>query len=157
MAKKRYTAEEIEEANLARRERKTRKEREERRQGVKAETHARIQKEIRTYLEANEGEEISTRELRENIQGKNNTLAGVLNEMAGQGRLRRRKKGKQKVLWSLAGGEEGPLETGSPTSNSPLTEEKGGTGISPTETKSYAVISRPVPSTLPYTRAREIQ
>ena len=54
-AKKRYRAEEIEEANLARRERKTRKEREERRQGVKAETHARIQKEIRTYLEANGG------------------------------------------------------------------------------------------------------
>ena len=55
MAKKRYAAEEIEEANLARRERKTRKEREERRQGVKAETCARIQKEIRTYLEANGG------------------------------------------------------------------------------------------------------
>ena len=154
MAKKRYRAEEIEEANLARRERKTRKEREERRQGVKAETHARIQKEIRTYLEANEGEEISTRELRENIQGKNNTLAGVLKEMAGQGRLRRRKKGKQKVLWSLAGGEEGPLETGSPASNSPLTEEKRGTGISLTDTKSYAVKRRPVPSTSPL-RARE--
>ena len=126
MAKKRYAAEEIEEANLARRERKTRKEREERRQGVKAETRARIQKEIRTYLEANEGEEISTRELRENIQGKNNTLAGVLNEMAGQGRLRRRKNGKQKVLWSLTGAEEGVLGTGSPASNSPPHGRKRG-------------------------------
>ena len=126
MAKKRYAAEEIEEANLARRERKTRKEREERRQGVKAETCARIQKEIRTYLEANGGEEISTRELRENIQGKNNTLAGVLNEMEGQGRLRRRKNGKQKVLWSLAGGEEGVLGTGSPASNSPPHGRKRG-------------------------------
>ena len=66
MAKKRYTAEEIEEANLARRERKTRKEREERRQGVKAETHARIQKDIRTYLEANGG----GRDLDPGVEGK---------------------------------------------------------------------------------------
>ena len=157
MAKKRYTAEEIEEANLARRERKTRKEREERRQGVKAETRARIQKEIRTYLEANEGEEISTRELRENIQGKNNTLAGVLNEMEGQGRLRRCKNGKQKVLWSLAGGEEGPLETGSPTSNSPLTEEKGGNRYKSNRYKELCCEKATGSQYLPYTRAREIQ
>ena len=44
-----------------------------------------------------------------------------------------------------------------PASNSPLTEEKGGGGIRPTETKSHAVKSRPVLGTFPYTRAREIQ
>ena len=66
---------------------------------------ARIEKEIRTDLEANEAEEISTRELRENIEGKNDTIASVLNELARQGRLKRRKKGKQKGLWSLIRGE----------------------------------------------------
>ena len=115
------SAEEIEAANIARRERNKTKDREERCQAKRAEARVRIQEEIRSYLKANEGEEISTRELRENIEGKNATVASVLNEMAGDGRLRRGKKGQQKVLWSLAGeeisGEEIPSKTGSPNGN----------------------------------------
>ena len=101
-----------------------------------------------------EGEEISTRELRENIQGKNNTLAGVLNEMEGQGRLRRCKKGTQKVLWSLAGGEEEPLGTGSPASNSPLTEEKRGNRYKSIRNKELCC-EKPTGSQYPPIRARE--
>ena len=70
-------------------------------EGVSRRIHARIKKEIRTYLEANEAEKISTRELREDIEGKNDTITSVLNELAGPGRLRRRRKGKQTVFWSL--------------------------------------------------------
>ena len=55
----------------------------------------RIERKIRTCLERNKGEEISTRELRENVEGKNDTIANVLNELVGQGRLKRRKEGKQ--------------------------------------------------------------
>ncbi len=36
-----------------------------------------------------------TRELRENVEGKNDTISNVLNELVGQGRLKRRKEGKQ--------------------------------------------------------------
>ena len=128
------TAEEIETANIARRERERKKDREKRRQAKRAELRSRIEKEIRTYLEANKGEEISTRELRENIEGKNDTIASVLNELAGQGRLRRRRKGKQKVLWSLVSREEESLKTGSCTSTSSLREEQMGTGLSPINT-----------------------
>ncbi len=56
---------------------------------------------LRCLLEASEGEEISTRELRENVEGKNDTIGSVLNELARQGRVKLHKKGKQKVLWSL--------------------------------------------------------
>ena len=37
--------------------------------------------------------------------GQENTIAGVLNQMLEEGRLIRRRKGKQKVLWSRATGE----------------------------------------------------
>ena len=47
-------------------------------------------------------QEITTRELRENIDVKCDTVAGVLNLMLEEGVLIRRRKGKQKVLWSLA-------------------------------------------------------
>ena len=76
---------------------------------------------IRTYIEQNPGEGISTRELRENIEIRCDTIAGVLNHMLEEGRLIRRRKGKQKVLWSLVedgnrqrmqSGEK-PLKTGS--------------------------------------------
>ena len=56
--------------------------------------------------------------MRENIEGKNHTIASVLNELAGQGQLRRRRKGQQSVLLSLASkemaGKEDSHETGSP-------------------------------------------
>ena len=83
------------------------------------------------------GEEASTRELRENIEGKNDTIASVLNEMAGQGRLKRRKVGKQKVLWSLVRGEirgqnakaDEALKTGSRTETGSHFPKKTGTGL----------------------------
>ena len=44
------------------------------------------------------------------------SIASVLNELAGQGRLRHRRKGKQRVLWSLISkeiaGKEESRETG---------------------------------------------
>ncbi len=115
------SAEEIEEALLARRDNRRTKDREERRERRRAETRARIEERIRTYLEEIPGEGISTRELRENIEARNDTIAGVLNGMLEEGRLIRRRKGKQKVLWSLAEdgdqermqSEEKPLKTGS--------------------------------------------
>ena len=148
------TAEEIEAANIARSEHARRKDREERQQARRAETRARIEKEIRTYLEVNEEEEISTRELRENIEGKNDIISSVLNELAGQGRLRRRKEGKQKVLWSLAGDDEELLQTGSLIETGSLTEEKKGTGLNSINTNVYPVKNKPVPTSLPI-HARE--
>ncbi len=76
---------------------------------------------LRWLLGASEGEEISTRELRENVEGKNDTIGSVLNELARQGRVKYHKKGKQKVLWSLIRHEmsessesaEEPAQTGS--------------------------------------------
>ena len=128
------TAEEIEAANIARGERARKKNRDASRQAKRTEVRVRIEKEIRTYLKANKGEEISTRELRENVEGKNDTIASVLNELAGQGRLRRSRKGKQKVLWSLVSREEESLRTGSCTSTSSVREEQRRTGLSPINT-----------------------
>ena len=96
------SAEEIEEALLARRDNRRTRDREERRERRRAETRARIEERLRTYLEENPGEGISTRELRENIEARNDTIAGVLHHMLEKGGLTRRRKGKQKVLWSLA-------------------------------------------------------
>ena len=115
------TAEEIEEALLARRDNRRTRDREERRERRRAETRTRIEERIRTYLEENPGEGISTRELRENIEARCDTIAGVLNLMLEEGRLVRRRKGKQKVLWHLAGNaqqertndEDKRLKTGS--------------------------------------------
>ena len=148
------TAEEIEAANLTRRERERKKDLEGRREARRAETRAHIQKEILTYLKTNQGEEISTRELRENIEGKNDTLVGVLNELLGQGRLRRRKEGKQKVLWSLVDGEEEPLQTGSLSPSGSLLKEKMGTGLSAIDTDVYVAKNEPVPTCFPI-RARK--
>ena len=47
-------------------------------------------------------QEITTREPKENIETRYDTIAGVLNDMLEKGRLIRRRKGKRKVLWSLA-------------------------------------------------------
>ena len=148
------TADEIEAANLTRRERERKKDLEGRREARRAETRARIQKEILTYLKTNQGEEISTRELRENIEGKNDTLVGVLNELLGQGRLRRRKEGKQKVLWSLVNGEEEPLQTGSLSPSGSFLKGKMGTGLSVIDTDVYVAKNEPVPTCFPI-RARK--
>ena len=97
------SADEIEEALLARRDNRRTKDREERGERRRAETRTRIKERIRTYLEENPGEGISTRELRENIEARYDTIAGVLNHMLEDGGLVRRRKGKRKALWHLAG------------------------------------------------------
>ncbi len=49
-----------------------------------------------------EGFTSRTRELRDNIEIQYDTIADILNVMGEEGRLIRRRKGKKKVLWSLA-------------------------------------------------------
>ena len=90
------TAEEIEEALLARRDNRRTKDREEQREARRSGRRTRIEERIRTYLEENPGEGISTRELRENIEARNDTIAGVLNRMLEEGRLVRRQEGQAK-------------------------------------------------------------
>ena len=151
------TADEIEEALLARREHRRIKEREERIKARKAETRAHIEERIRTYMEQSPGEEFSTRELRENIEVKNDTVAGVLHKMMEENQLRRRRKGKQKVLWSLAGRvvrermntDKEPLKTGPLVSTGPQTVEIKGTGLNPGDTTAYPVENKPVPLSPP--------
>ena len=157
------SAEEIEEALLARRDNRRTKDREERRERRRAETRARIEERIRTYLEENPGEGISTRELRENIDARCDTIAGTLNQMLEEGRLVRRRKGKQKVLWSL--GEVGnqeriqsgekPLKTGSRFSTGSQKSKTSGSGLVDRKEKTCPVENKPVPVSPPYTRARE--
>ena len=151
------SADEIEEALLARREHRKIKEREERIQARKAETRAHIEERIRTYMEQSPGEEFSTRELRENIEVKNDTVAGVLHKMMEENQLRRRRKGKQKVLWSLAGravrerikSEKEACKTGPLVSTGPQTEEIEGTGLNPGDATAYPVENQPVPLSPP--------
>ena len=85
----------------------------------------------------NNGEEISTRELRENVEGKNDTIANVLNELVGQGRLKRRKECKQKVLWSLVRDEKSPLKPVPPPQTGSLKKEKKITGLNSINTNGY--------------------
>ena len=156
------TAEEIEEALLARKNNRRTRDREERRESRRAATRARIEERIRTYLEENPGEGISTRELRENIEARNDTIAGVLNQMLEEGRLVRRRKGRQKVLWSLA--EEGnqermqsgekPLKTGSRLSSGSQESKPPGIGSVDRKEKTCPVENQSVPDSLPiYARA----
>ncbi|MCY3757198.1 MAG: AAA family ATPase, partial [Acidobacteria bacterium] len=99
---RRESAEEIEQALLARKDHRRIREREKQREARRAARRTRMEERIRTYIEQNPGEGISTRELRENIEIRCDSIAGVLNGMLEEGRLLRRRKGKQKVLWSLA-------------------------------------------------------
>ena len=157
------SAEEIEEALLARRDNRRTKDRDERRERRRAETRTRIEERIRTYLEENPGDGISTRELRENIEARCDTIAGVLNHMLEDGRLVRRRKGKQKVLWSLAGNgqqertndEEKPPKTGSRFSTGSQESKTPGNGSVDRKEKTCPVENKPVPVSPPYTRARE--
>ena len=157
------TAEEIEEALLARRDNRRTKDREERRERRRAETRTRIEERIRTYLEENPGEGISTRELRENIEARCDTIAGVLNLMLEEGRLVRRRKGKQKVLWHLAGNaqqertndEDKRLKTGSRFETGSQKSKTPGIGLVDRKEKTCPVENKPVPVSPPYTRARE--
>ena len=157
------SAEEIEEALLARRDNRRTKDREERRERRRAETRARIEERIHTYLEENPREGISTRELRENIEARCDTIAGVLNHMLEEGRLIRRRKGKQKVLWSLAEdgnqermqSKEKPLKTGSRFSTGSQESTIPGSGLVDRKEKTCPVENKPVPVSPPYTRARE--
>ena len=99
---RRESGDEIEQALLARKDHRRIREREKQREARRAARRTRMEERIRTYIEQNPGEGISTRELRENIEIRCDTIAGVLNGMLEEGRLLRRRKGKQKVLWSLA-------------------------------------------------------
>ena len=131
------SAEEIEEALLARRDNRRTRDREERRERRRAETRARIEERIRTYLEENPGEGISTRELRENIEARYDTIAGVLNHMLEDGDLVRRRKGKRKVLWHLAGNgkqertidDDKPPKNGSRFKNGSQKSKTPGSGL----------------------------
>ena len=156
------SAEEIEEALLARRDNRRTKDREEQREARRAGRRTRIEERIRTYLEENPGEGISTRELRENIEARNDTIAGVLNQMLEEGRLIRRRKGKQKVLWSLAGNgkrernkDEGkPPETGSRLSTGSQESKPPGIGSVDRKEKTCPVENQSVPDSPPlYARA----
>ena len=157
------SADEIEEALLARREHRRIKGREEQREARRAGRRNRIEEHIRTYLEENPGEGISTRELRENIEVKCDTIAGVLNQMLEDGRLVRRRKGKQTVLWSLADNgkrerikDEGkPPKTGSRFSTGSQKSESNGNRLDSINSIAYPVENKPVPVSPPHTRARE--
>ena len=157
------SADEIEEALLARREHRRIKGREEQREARRAGRRSRIEEHIRTYLEENPGEGISTRELRENIEVKCDTIAGVLNQMLEDGRLVRRRKGRQKVLWSLAGNgkrerikdEDKPPKTGSRFSTGSQKSERNGNRLVSINSRAYPVENKPVPVSPPHTRARE--
>ena len=157
------SADEIEEALLARREQRRIKDREKQREARRAGRRTRIEERIRTYLEENPGEGISTRELRENIEVKCDSIAGVLNEMLEDGHLVRRRKGKQKVLWSLADNgkrerikDEGkPSETGSRFKTGSQKSERNGNRLVSMNTKTCPVENKPVPVSPPHTCARE--
>ncbi len=156
------SADEIEEALLARREHRRMKEREERIKAGKAETRAHIEERIRTYMEQYPGEEFSTRELRENIEVKNDTIAGVLHKMMEEKQLIRRRKGKQKVLWSLDGNgkrqrtkdEGNPSKTGPRFSTGPQKSEENGKRLVAGNSMTCPVENKPVPLSPPiYARA----
>ena len=151
------SAEEIEEALLARRDNRRTRDREERRERRRAETRARIEERIRTYLRENSGEGISTRELRENIEARNDTIAGVLNRMLDEGLLIRRRWGKRKVLWSLADNgkqerirdEEKPPKNGSRFANGSQESKSGGIGSDDRNETTCPVENQSVPVSPP--------
>ena len=96
------------------------------------------------------GEEISTRETRDNVEGNSDMMARVCHELAGQGRLRRSKQGNQRVLWSLVAGKEELLKNRFPhCPTSFQTEGKRGTGLSVINADSYADDEKAVPARFP--------
>ncbi len=98
-----------------------------------------------------------------NIEARNDTIAGVLNEMLEEGRLIRRRKGKQKVLWSLAedgdqermqSGEK-PLKTGSRLSTGSQESKAPEIGSVDRKEKTCPVENQPVPLSPPiYARGK---
>ena len=157
------SADEIEQTLLARKDHRRIRNREKEREERKAKRRSRLEERIRTYLEENPGEGISTRELRENIEVKCDTIAGVLNRMLEDGRLLRRRKGRQKVLWSLADNgkrdhtrdKDKPPQTGSRFSTGSQESERNPNRSVPMNSTAYPVENKPVPVSPPYTRARE--
>jgi len=156
------SADEIEEALLARREHKRMKDREEWREARRVRTRDRIEERIQTYLEENPGKEFSTRELKETVEVRYDTIAGVLNHMLEDGRLARRRKGKQKVLWSLAGNgkrdqtkdEDKPPKTASRSVTASQNPEKNGKRLVAGNSTAYPVENQPLPISPPlYARA----
>ena len=151
------SADEIEEALLARKEHRRMKDREEWRESRRARKRARIEERIRTYLEENPGEEFSTRELKETAEVRYDTVAGVLNGMREDGRLLRRRKGKQSVLWSLAGGaipgrrrsEKEISETASRSVTASQETENNGKRLVAGNSTACPVENRPLPNSPP--------
>ena len=102
-------------------------------------------------------QELTTRELKENIETRHDTIAGVLNHMLEDGGLVRRRKGKRKVLWSLAEGgnqertnDEGkPLKTGSRFETGSQKSKTPGIGSVDRKEKTCPVENKPVPISPP--------
>ena len=151
------SADEIEEALLARREHKKMKDREEWRESRRARTKTRIEERIRTCLAENPGEEFSTRELKETVEVRYDTIAGVLNHMLEEGRLVRRRKGRQKVLWSLADNgkreqtkdDDKPPETASRFETASQNPEQNGKRLVAGNSTAYPVENQPLPVSPP--------
>ena len=107
-------------------------------------------------------QELTTRELRKNIEDRIDTIAYVLNLMLEDGRLVRRRKGKQKVLWSLAedGNQERMqcgeklLKTGSRFSTGSQKSKPPGISSVDRKEKTCPVENQTVPDSLPPVRAR---
>ena len=95
--------------------------------------------------------------MRENIEVKCDAIAGVLNQMLEDGRLVRRRKGKQKVLWSLAGNgkreriidEDKPPKTGSRFVTASQISERNGNRLVSINTRAYPVENKPLPISPP--------
>ena len=151
------SADEIEEALLARREHNKMKDREEWRESRRVRTKTRIEERIRTYLAENPGEEFSTRELKETVEVRYDTIAGVLNHMLEEGSLVRRRKGRQKVLWSLAGNgkreqtrdEDKPPLTASRFETASQNPEQNGKRLVAGNSTAYPVENQPLPVSPP--------
>ena len=108
-------------------------------------------------------QELTTRELKETVEVRYDTIAGVLNLMLEDGGLVRRRKGKRKVLWHLVGNgkqertidEDKPPENGSRFKNGSQKSKPPGIGSVDRKEKTCPVENKTVPVSPPRTRARE--
>ena len=107
-------------------------------------------------------QELTTRELRENIEARCDTIAGVLKVMGEEGGLIRRRKGIRKVLWRLADNgqhertndEDKPLKTGSRFETGSQKSKTPGIGSVDRKEKTCPVENQTVPVSPPiYARA----
>ena len=122
----------------------------------------RCLQECHTEMDPEALQELTTRELRENIEARYDTIVGVLNLMLEEGDLVRRRKGKQNVLSNPAEdgnskriqSEENPPETGSRFSTGSQESKPPGIGSVDRKEKTCPVENQTVPvSPPPYARA----